>query len=369
MHGSEVRLRYLVVVALTGALLLSILLLMPVSLRSIYSDLGTIGHSEVLDVSLGSGSTPAIPRTSIHISIAGLDEVQQRLTLRVSGNHVCPPGCNWTDRLIFFSIRTNEAETAGMPPSATIDLAPGHLVVTNTLELPIRGQPGLYPFDEYDIWLGIGLARVFPDGSVRPYSAAEAAEDISITFQEQLPRQIMEPPVQIAPAALAQPDDPYPYLAVESLRFERPQHVRVLGVLLVLLVAAAAAYAVFWRPLQDLVLNAGALVLGVWGIRAIITPSNFSHLTAIDLALSVIILFLLGAITFRALQFAHGRSGVPLFRRSKSDATAAEQCDQPDCKNPIAARCAHCKGAFCPRHVSTGYEPTCDACAEQRVPV
>jgi hypothetical protein len=227
----------------------------------------------------------------------------------------------------------------------------------------------VYPFDEYDVWLGIGLARVFPDGSVRPYSAAEAAEDISITFQEQLPRLIMEPPVQLDPATVAQPDDPYPYLAVESLTFVRPPHVRVLGVLLVLLVAAAAAYAVFWRPLQDLVLNAGALVLGVWGIRAIITPANFSHLTAIDLALSVVILFLLGAITFRALQFAHDRSGVPLFRRSKGNETPAEQCDHSACKNPISARCARCKGAFCPRHVSAGVEPMCDPCAEQRVPV
>jgi hypothetical protein len=73
----------------------------------------------------------------------------------------------------------------------------------------------------------------------------------------------------------------------------------VLAVLLVLLIASAAAYSVFLRPLHDLVLNSGALVLGVWGIRSILTPANLYYLTAIDLALSIVIIFTLGAITVR----------------------------------------------------------------------
>jgi len=77
----------------------------------------------------------------------------------------------------------------------------------------------------------------------------------------------------------------------------------VLAVLLVLLIAAAAAYSVFLRPLHDLVLNSGALVLGVWGIHGILTPQNLYYLTAVDLALSMVIIFLLGAITVRAFLY------------------------------------------------------------------
>ena len=91
----------------------------------------------------------------------------------------------------------------------------------------------------------------------------------------------------------------------------------MLAVLLVLLVASAAAYAVFLRPLQDLIVNSGALVLGVWGIRAILTPSNISFMTAIDLALSVVIIFLLGAISVRALMFMHDRAELTLLRRGE----------------------------------------------------
>ena len=72
--------------------------------------------------------------------------------------------------------------------------------------------------------------------------------------------------------------------------------------------AAAAAYAVLLRPFQDLVINAGALIIGIWGIRSVLTPANLTYVTAVDLSLSVVILFLLGAITVRAVIFLYQRS-------------------------------------------------------------
>ena len=99
------------------------------------------------------------------------------------------------------------------------------------------------------------------------------------------------------------------------MRFERPRYLRVLAVLLVLLIASAAVYSVFLGSLHDIVLNSGALVLGVWGIRSILTPPNLLYMTAVDLALSVVIIFTLGAITVRALIYAHDEAGIGLFRR------------------------------------------------------
>ncbi len=71
------------------------------------------------------------------------------------------------------------------------------------------------------------------------------------------------------------------------------------------------------RPLEDLVVNSGALVLGVWGIRGILTPGNLFNLTAVDLALSIVIIFLLGAITVRALMFLYERGEIRLRRRPR----------------------------------------------------
>ncbi len=144
-------------------------------------------------------------------------------------------------------------------------------------------------------------------------SAAEASGHLFLSLQELLPRQIMIGPTLLDPQSLRAPDDPYDYLDAFELQFERPRYVRVLAVLLVLLIASAAAYSVFLRPLYDLVLNSGALVLGVWGIHGILTPQNLYYLTAVDLALSMVIIFLLGAITVRAFLYIHDQGGLGWF--------------------------------------------------------
>src|SRR6266545_3054727 len=107
------------------------------------------------------------------------------------------------------------------------------------------------------------------------------------------PRYVMRAPVPLDGEQYQADVDVEPYAYVDLLTFERPLYVRVLTVLLVLLVTAAAAYAVFLRPLDQLIINSGALVLGVWGIRSIMLGSGVPGVTAVDLALSVVILFLL----------------------------------------------------------------------------
>ena len=199
--------------------------------------------------------------------MVGLDEVQRRVTLQVSGQHDCGAACDHTDRLFFFSLRSNQGATAaGPPPSATMDLPPTNLLATQKLDLPIGGEPNRYPFDVYELRLGITLGRVQPDGSVAPYPPDSAAAGLVLTVQEQLPREEMAPPRALDPAALPAGPAPYPYLTVASLTFARPLFLQVLTILLVLLIGAAAVYAVFMRPLPELIINVGGVILGVWGI-------------------------------------------------------------------------------------------------------
>ncbi|MDP8962012.1 MAG: hypothetical protein M3N32_10420 [Actinomycetota bacterium] len=62
--------------------------------------------------------------------------------------------------------------------------------------------------------------------------------------------------------------------------------------------------------------NSGALVLGVWGIRAILLGSVVPGLTSIDLSLIGVILFLLITITVRTLWLLEERAGWHLLHRS-----------------------------------------------------
>ena len=304
--------RYRVAFAMIATLVLFILVVLPFSVASVVEDILGWAEGRVFPLSVAPHSSAAATHTSLHIAVVAVDEVQQLATLRVSGNHICRTACTWSDQVLFFAVAEDPPDPEGLPPSASLTLPPTAVAVTQTLQLPLRGQPIHYPFDTYELWLGVVLQRVFPDGSEQPLTRAEAAGHLFLTVQEQLPRQSMSPPVFVDPQSVGGQSGPYEYLHVAELTFARPLYLRVLAVLLVLLVTAAAAYAVFLRPLHELVVNSGALVLGVWGIRSILTPGNLYYVTAVDLSLSVVILFLLGAITVRALLFFHERSGLRL---------------------------------------------------------
>lgn len=300
--------------ALVAVLIVGIVLTFPFAIRSLWDDLYNTVESEIFPFD-GPTMTPGVSaRNRVHVSIVSLDEARLIATLRVSGHRICPADCLTGNRIMLFSAGTDEAAAEGMPPSGSIDLLSSQQVVSSNIDLPIRGHPTLYPFDTYEMWLGVGIGEIGPNQSVRPLTRDEAAGLLSLTIQEQLPREQMSQPISMPPAFSAGVDDPYQLQGLEVLRFARPLHERVLAVLLVLLVAAAAAYAVFMRPIHDLVLNSGGLVLGVWGIRSILSPGTATR-TLVDLSLSLVILFLLSAITFRALQFLHERGRLPSWSR------------------------------------------------------
>ena len=265
--------------------LLFIAVLLPLAVGSVFDDLVEPPEGSIYPLMPPPGVPPAANTTRLHVSVIGLDELQLRATLRVSGDHLCPNDCSSGTRVVFFSLGTDEAATAGMPPSAKIDLSQSDFVITDTIQLPVRGHPNRYPFDTYDMVLGVALGRLQQDGTVQPQTREQGSGRLVLTVQEQLPRETMDAPTPQDAVAADQEEgtsSPYQFQTLQLLHFSRPLHIRVLAVLLVLLIAAAAAYAVFMRPLTELVVNSGGLVLGVWGIRSILMPNNPPYLTTVD---------------------------------------------------------------------------------------
>jgi hypothetical protein len=244
--------------------------------------------------------------------------VQGQVTLQVLGYHICEPACGWSDQVRLFSLWDQTAlgtQFEGLPPSASIVLAPSLYETTQTVQLPLEGQPVLYPFDTYELRLGIALERLFPDGTTEQLPLDEARSHLFVAVQPFLPQQVLSPPVPLDPVQGASHGAPVEYVYATRLTIHRLLYLQVLAVLLVVLIAAAAIYAVFLRAFQDLVFSAGTLILGIWGIRGILTPSSVTNVTAVDLSLSVVILFLLVAITVRAILHIHERGALPSFRR------------------------------------------------------
>jgi hypothetical protein len=298
-----------------ATIILFVLVTLPFTVASVYDDIFGPPDGEQLSIPAGPVGPPAPTHSRLHVAATALNELPRLLTLRVSGYHVCQPDCAWSDRVVFLSLGADPADGDSPPPSVAITLPPTDAEVTQTLQLPVRGQPLRYPFDAYELTLGVALQRVYPDGSVQSLSPAEADGHLFVTLQDQLPRQSISDLTELDPRSVRLGNTPLNPLYVEAVTFERPLYLRVIAVLLVLLITAAAAYAAFIGPIHDLVINSGALVLGVWGIRSIMTPGNPAYVSLLDVCLSAVIIFLLMAITFRLLLFSHQRSGLRLLRR------------------------------------------------------
>ena len=126
---------------LIAALLIGIAVVLPFALRSVLEEILDPPEGTVYTLALAPDAPAAANHSRLHISLVDLDEARLLATLRVSGHHVCRTSCPYTERIVLFSLGTNEALTAGMPPSAKVDLTTSEQVVSDTVNLPVRGSP------------------------------------------------------------------------------------------------------------------------------------------------------------------------------------------------------------------------------------
>ena len=298
----------------TAMLLVAIAATLPFSLTSILDDVMGPPTGKVFALMKAPRTEMAPSFSRLHVAVTAIDETHLFATLRVSGHHTCSQ-CGWTDRALFVSLASDDGDAEGLPPSASVTLPASGEGVSKLVELPLRGFPIRYPYDRYDMILGVAMQRIYSDGRIETVSPEQTPRHLSLSLQELLPSLLMSAPEPVDAAALRAPEDPVAYAAAYHVSFERPRYLRILAVLLVVLIASAASYSVFLRPLADLIVNAGALVLGIWGVRTILTPGNIYYLTAVDLSLSMIILFLLGGLAVKALMHTHDKGEIQILRR------------------------------------------------------
>jgi hypothetical protein len=297
-------------------LLAAVVIALPVAFRSM-GILLTDGQARTLyefpsGQAATAAATEALAESENYFNIAAidLDEDLGSITLAISGHRVCPDdGCS-TLTFNLVSLEDDADVRRALPPSAPMTLTPDQEIFSQTVQLPVRGQPSQYPFDDYLLWLGLA-GTVVEDGEKIDLTPELLAQRAVITTQNQLRDYLMAPPVQIDPTRVAALNDPQDFVGVQQLRFERPVHQEILAVLLILLIAVSAIMAVAMRNMTDLIVGIGSLILGIWGVRSVLVPSSLPVVTSIDLALSVIILFVLLGLSVRAALHFHKQSELP----------------------------------------------------------
>jgi hypothetical protein len=215
---------------------------------------------------------------------------------------------------VLVSLRPDEPQRRGLPPLATVPLPAHDGLVQATVELPVQGRLILYPFDSVDLLLGVALQHVGADGVPRSVPPTEAASRLQLTLQVGISEMQSSAPVTVDPALFRSPTLPLDYVTVEQVSLSRKDALKLMTLLLVALIAGTALYTVMLRSFHDLVLGFGGLILGVWSVRAILVPSALNQRTGVDVALLLVIVFLLVALGVRAARiFArHGHPRVQL---------------------------------------------------------
>jgi hypothetical protein len=306
---------YRLALGATIVLVLGVLALLPLAVRSMQEVLGR-GPDPLYDLVTGevvtsaSAATAEAEATYFNLGIVDLDADTGQITLAVSGNRNCAEACPALD-LTFAALDNDADQRRGLPPSATLTLAPTDRVFSQAVTLPVRGQPSLYPFDQYRLWLGVGGVATQADGTTVELRPGNLAGRAVVTIQNRVPDMIMDAPVSIAPDTVSAAADPFGFATVQALTFDRPAYLKVLAVVLVILIAISATLALFTRGIDELALGFGGIILGVWGVRSVLMPQGVGTVTAIDLALSWLILLLLLGLAVRAMLHFHRHSDLP----------------------------------------------------------
>ena len=295
---------------LTLILIAVTLVALPVALRSMVNTL--FGATEDVVFSLKSGDAvsgtvvqaPPADRTFLNIEITEIDEGSSAASLVASGHRECTGEC--PDLTFYLISLAADAGRSGMSPFAEVQVRDPTAGFTQPLQLPIDGNPSLYPFDVYDLQLGVSGVAINAAGTPTPLTPENFSDKLVVTIQDQVAEFTMEPPVDLALPDAAEADEYLDGIAGQDLLFRRPTYLQMLTVMLITLIGISGGLSLLTRSIDDLLIGVGGLILGVWGVRSVLMPQPMPTLSLVEIALSsVILMILLGLSVRTAIYFFH----------------------------------------------------------------
>lgn len=291
------------------------------------------------------GDTLTEPYTQLKLVILSMDEVNHIATYQVSGfhhTHQKDPG--YKEKLTFYQVDYDDAKHTAIPPSFSIDIPVNGQEFSSKFTLPLRGNILFYPFDEYHLGLGVGYEKT-TDGKVEFLTSDQTRGHLEIMVQEQISRTDLKEYKVIDPKTVMPKKTEFVYSNAAMIVLNRPAYLKLVVLFVAFLTFSISIFTMMTRPFDQLVLNAGALVLGVWGARTLVLGGYPPDVTLIDTFLTATVLFMLLALTFRAINHFHKQSGMTLFPWARPDPVKVTTKICPECLSVIpidAKRCGFC---------------------------
>lgn len=279
---------------LVAAVVVAVLVL-PFAIASMAGSLRHPVAADAFHVAVAGPGQPAT--TALNVRLVAIDEAQQKATFAVTGDRACTASCGGGQVLQLYSLRSDPKGSDGAPPSQDVDVPPNG-EFDATVELPVTGSLGSYPFDRYHLLLGMAMTAKGADGSVVPVAARAAERQLDVSIDEQLPRIDLAVPRDVA--------EHYRFTGNQvalatTIDLSRPLYLQALTILIIVFIAIAGVYSVVTRVFKEVIGTVGVVVLGVWGVRTLLVGSYPPDSTAVDLVLIFLILVLLMILMMRGL--------------------------------------------------------------------
>ena len=276
-------------------------LAMPFALASMA---GSLKHPVAADAfHLAAPAPNQAATTSMNVRLVAIDETHQKVTLAVTGDRVCATACGSGEVVQFFSLRADPRGSDGAPPSQDVDV-PASGEFDTTVDMPVAGSLGSYPFDRYHLLLGVALAEKTASGAMVPVPAGPARSQLDMSLDEQLPRMDLATPKDVTEHYRF---DGTQVALAASVDLSRPFYLQALTILIVVFIAIAGVYSVVTRVFKEVIGTVGVVVLGVWGVRTLLVGGYPPDSTAVDLLLVFLILILLMILMVRGLSLMWSR--------------------------------------------------------------
>jgi hypothetical protein len=294
--------------------------------------------------------------TNLHVDLVAIDEPNRTATLRVNGFHTCKDEVKcqaYKERVVFFQVDQDDRKSETIPPSAVVEIPSSSEEVSKRITLPIRGGILTYPFDKYKLGLGVALQREYPDKSVHELTPAETRGKLILTLQEEVPRVEMTAFQMLDPASVKPLKGEFDYAYVAEMSFKRPPHIVIVVSIVTLLSLVIVVFTVVTRPFDTQILNVGATIFGIWGIRSLTLGGYPPEVTILDFILTTVVVLMLLVLTFRGMNHFHGLGKLTILpwalAKEPEPNDPMQECPECLTKVPVkATRCSACASPLSP---------------------
>lgn len=245
-------------------------------------DVGGIPITE--EITMPAGTDPAI----VTLTMQSINEEDMELTIDVSSIRSCPdPTCEPFSVLLYGLPGDRQSWTAGKRVAIAVPAGVGPF--DGDALLPVGGRPELFPFDEYEIRLGMSIATVDDRGIERPLTIDQIEErGIRFVFADLVDTMETRSVTRFDPAK--SPTEIKALGLGYAMRFsmDRPNYVAVQTVMMLCVVVATMILTVLRKSFDQLIVGTTGVVIGVYGMRSFLIQTKYSGLTIVSMTLAIV---------------------------------------------------------------------------------